>query len=98
MDVAPTRLHVGNLPPSTTAEELRRAFQDAGRRVRDVHLPVDERTGRPRGFALVDMESADEALRAIEALDGRQLEGRPLHLETAPTPRRTRFVGERWEK
>lgn len=98
MDVAPTRLYVGNLPSTTTAEELRRTFQDAGRRVRDVHLPIDDNTGHPRGFALVDMESSEEVLRAIETLDGQHLEGRPLHLETAPTPRRTRFVGERWEK
>ena len=99
MESGSARLYVGNLPPSATEEDLRDAFAGGGRQVREVRLVEDPATGRPRGFAYVEMASQAEALAALEELDGRPIEGRALHVETAPArPRRTRFVGERWER
>lgn len=92
------RLYVGNLSPATSREDLERMLATGGRRVVDVQLVCDEESGRPRGFAFVELASESEALTAIEDLDGELLDGRPLKLETAPLrPKRTRFHGERWE-
>lgn len=76
------RLHVGNLPYSTTEEELRDLFGQAGAVV-SVHLPTDRHTGRPRGFGFVEMESDAEADEAIRKLDGYTLNNRSLRVEKA---------------
>jgi len=78
-----TRLYVGNLNFTTTEDGLRAAFAADGRTVREVAIPSDRETGRPRGFAFVDMGSEDEARAAIAALDGRDLDGRSLKVNEA---------------
>ena len=93
-----TRLYVGNLAPTVTEEVLLETFSAGGWRVRTVRLVGDAGSGRPRGFAFVEMESSNEALSALEELDGKPLEGRRMRVETAPTrPHRARYVGERWK-
>ena len=77
-----TRLYVGNLSFNTGAEGLRTAFQEFGT-VTDVHLVSDRETGRSRGFAFVTMGTAEEAAKAIEGMDGRTLDGRPLRVNEA---------------
>jgi RNA recognition motif-containing protein len=77
-----TRLYVGNLSFNTTAEGVRAAFQQFGT-VSDVHLVSDRETGRSRGFAFVTMGTTDEAARAIEGMDGKTLDGRPLRVNEA---------------
>src|ERR1700748_2530467 len=72
-----TRLYVGNLSFNTNAEGVRTAFQEFGT-VSDVHLVSDRETGRSRGFAFVTMGTPEEAAKAIEGMDGRTLDGRPL--------------------
>jgi len=74
-----TRLFVGNLSFNTTEDALRMALSEGGRTVKDVHMPADRETGRPRGFAFAEMGSEAEAQAAIAALDGKQLAGRPLN-------------------
>ena len=85
-----TRLYVGNLSFNTTEDTLRKALSENGRVVKDLHLPSDRETGRPRGFAFAEMASEADAKSAIEALDGKQLDGRPLKVneaqERAPRP------------
>ena len=49
----------------------------------DVFLPLDRATGRPRGFAFVEFENADDVPRAIEELHGKELEGRSLRVDEA---------------
>lgn len=49
----------------------------------DVYLPADRATGRPRGFAFVEFASEDEAEKAIEEFDGKEMEGRPLRVNIA---------------
>jgi len=77
-----TRLYVGNLSFNTTADGVRTAFQQFGT-VSDVHLVSDRETGRSRGFAFVTMGTPEEAAKAIEGMDGRTLDGRPLRVNEA---------------
>jgi cold-inducible RNA-binding protein len=85
-----SKLYVGNLSYTTTEDSLRMAFSENGRTVREVAIPNDRETGRPRGFAFVTMGSDDDAKAAIAALDGKDLDGRSLKVneaqERAPRP------------
>ena len=78
-----TKLYVGNLNYTTTEEGLRTAFAADGRTVREVAIPNDRETGRPRGFAFVEMGSEGDAKAAIAALDGKDLDGRSLRVNEA---------------
>jgi len=73
------RIYVGNLPFSTTDDELRSLFSQYGQVV-SVNLVTDRETGRPRGFGFVEMEGADEA---ISALDRKEFGGRVLTVNEA---------------
>ncbi len=73
------RLYVGNLPFTVTEEELRQLFSQHGE-VRSVQVVTDRETGRPRGFAFVEMEDGQAA---IQALDGQELGGRSLRVNPA---------------
>jgi RNA recognition motif-containing protein len=76
------RLYVGNLPYSVTEADLRDAFAASGD-VAEVKMMLDRETGRPRGFAFVEMATDAEASRAIENLNGRDLQGRTLTVNEA---------------
>jgi RNA recognition motif-containing protein len=91
-----SKLFVGNLPYSTTEEELRELFGKAGN-IRAVTIPMDRTTERPRGFAFVEMESPAEAQRAITLCNGQMLGGRQINVNEArpPEPRAGGFGGGR---
>jgi RNA recognition motif-containing protein len=76
------RLYVGNLSYGVTEAELRETFAEAGEVV-DVKVVLDRDTGRPRGFAFVELASDGEASRAIETLNGRELQGRAMNVSEA---------------
>lgn len=76
-----TSIYVGNLPFSATEDEIRSLFEAHGH-VRSVKLITDRETGRPRGFGFVEMEGSSAAA-AIEALNGREMEGRTLRVNEA---------------
>lgn len=76
-----TRLYVGNIPYTATDEELRQFFSEFGQ-VTDVAIVTDRETGRPRGFAFVSF-ATEQAARAAEAANGRQLGGRPVIIKEA---------------
>jgi len=78
-----SKLYVGNLNFTTTEDALRNAFAADGRTVREVAIPSDRDTGRPRGFAFVTMGSDADAKAAITALDGKDLDGRSLRVNEA---------------
>ncbi len=75
-------IYVGNLSYQVTEEDLKQAFQEYGK-VNRVQLPTDRETGRPRGFAFVEMESDAEETAAIDALDGAEWMGRDLKVNKA---------------
>ncbi|MFZ1907380.1 MAG: RNA-binding protein [Steroidobacteraceae bacterium] len=85
------KIYVGNLPFTTTDEELRTLFSQHGT-VESVSLPTDRETGRPRGFAFVEMSQAD-ASKAIQSLNGKDLGGRPLRVNEAEDKPRARGGG-----
>jgi RNA recognition motif-containing protein len=78
-----TRLYVGNLSYTVTEQELREVFGEGGRHVVDVKVILDRETGRPRGFAFVEMGSQNEATQVIETLTGRDIKGRPISVSEA---------------
>ncbi len=86
-----TRLFVGNLSFDTTENDLQDAFAEHGT-VTEANLMMDRATGRPRGFAFVTMSSAEEAQKAIDALNGKSVGGRPLTVNIA-RPREERAGG-----
>jgi cold-inducible RNA-binding protein len=77
-----TRLYVGNLPYSVTELELRDLFAGLGT-VTDAKIVTDRETGRPRGFGFIEMSTEDEARKAIEELNGRDLQGRQVAVKEA---------------
>lgn len=85
------KLYVGNLSFNTTENGLHDAFSAHGT-VTEANLMVDRETGRPRGFGFVTMSSEAEAQSAIAALNGAQLDGRPLTVNIAK-PREDRSGG-----
>ncbi len=76
-----TKLYVGNLPFTATDDSVRALFAAHGT-VEKVSLIADRDTGRPRGFAFVEMANADAA-RAMQALNGTDFGGRPLKVNEA---------------
>lgn len=82
-------IFVGNLNFNTSEDELRQMFEAHGQ-VDRVSIMTDRETGRSRGFGFVEMTNAEEAERAIAALNGMQLGGRTLNVnEARPKPERT---------
>jgi RNA recognition motif-containing protein len=82
------KLYVGNLPFTSTEEELRALFGRHGS-VESVNVITDRETGRPRGFAFVEMSEPSAATDAIKALDGTQLGGRALKVNEAQDKQRS---------
>ena len=85
----PSKVFVGNLDFNTTRDEVQSLFSQVGA-VRDVFLPNDRETGRPRGFAFVEFENDEDAAKAIEKFNGYELGGRALRVNAAEDrPRRS---------
>ncbi len=86
-------IYVGNLPFTSTEDEVRTMFSQYGS-VHSVKMVSDRETGRPRGFAFVEMDGS-AADSAISALNGKEINGRPLRInearERAPRQDRHRF-------
>ena len=86
-------IYVGNLPWSTTEQELREAFEEYGE-VSSVSIITDRDTGRSRGFGFVEMPSDADARKAIDALSGAEMDGRSITVNQA-RPREDRGGGRR---
>ncbi|MGI5832177.1 MAG: RNA recognition motif domain-containing protein [Thermoguttaceae bacterium] len=76
------KLYVGNLSYQTTGERLREEFGRFGA-VKSAEVIADRETGRSKGFGFVEMPNAEEAKKAIEALNDQELDGRPLRVNEA---------------
>ncbi len=78
------RLYVGNIPYQTTEAQLRALFEEGGGQVQEVKIVIDRETGRPRGFAFVELSNGrSEAEAAVGALNGKSFGGRPLTVSEA---------------
>ncbi len=76
------KLYVGNLSFSSTEEDIRTAFERFGS-VDSVAVITDRETGRPRGFAFVEMADESAADEAIRSLDGNDFDGRNIRVNEA---------------
>jgi len=85
------KLFVGNLSFNTTENDLQDAFAAFGT-VTEANLMTDRMSGRPRGFGFVTMSSAEEAQKAIDGLNGKDLGGRAVTVNVA-RPREERSGG-----
>ncbi len=89
------KIYVGGLPFSTTEGQLEEMFKTHGT-VESARVITDKFTGKSRGFGFVEMSSGGEAQKAIEALNGTDLEGRSLTVnEAKPQEKRSGFGDSR---
>jgi|SRR5437667_1887364 RNA recognition motif-containing protein len=86
-----TKLFVGNLSFNTTENDLQDAFAAHGTVV-EANLMMDRMTGKPRGFGFITMSTPEEAQKAIDSLNGTELDGRALTVNIA-RPREERPGG-----
>lgn len=77
-----TKLFVGSLAWTTNDEGLKKFFESAGTVV-SANVITDRETGRSRGFGFVEMSSDDEAKKAIDELNGKDLDGRAIVVNAA---------------
>lgn len=82
----PKKLYVGNLPFSTSEEEIKSMFAPYGEIV-DVKLITDRYSGRSKGFAFVEFATEDQARAAVEALHDTDMGGRKMAVNIAKPPR-----------
>ena len=76
------RIYCGNLSFQSSQDDVRALFEAHGE-VTDVHMVMDRETGRPRGFAFVEMATDGDAQAAIKAMNGVQMDGRALRVNEA---------------
>jgi len=75
-------IYIGNLSFNTTEDQLRQAFESFGE-VSSVNIITDKFSGKPRGFAFVEMSNQDEANAAITGLNGQDMDGREMNVNEA---------------
>lgn len=89
------KVYVGGLPYATGDKQLEELFAQHGT-VESARVITDKFTGRSKGFGFVEMASSAEAQNAIQALNGREYDGRSLTVnEARPQERRSSFGGDR---
>jgi len=76
------KLYVGNLPYNVTADDLKNQFSQAGS-VESATVITDKMSGRSKGFGFVEMATDEEAAKAIELFNGKEMEGRALTVNEA---------------
>ncbi len=76
------KLHIGNLSYNATEEDLKEVFSTVGT-CESVAVIMDRATGQSRGFGFVEMSSDEEAQRAVEELNGREVRGRAIKVSEA---------------
>lgn len=87
------KLYVGSLPYSVTEDELRELFSAFGP-IESVRIITDKFTGQSKGFGFVEMANGEDAKKAVEGMNGKQLNGRTLIVNDArPEQRRERSFG-----
>jgi len=88
-------IYVGNLAYATTDDGLRAEFEKYGA-VSSARVCTDRISGRSKGFGFVEMPNDEEANKAIDALNGKDIDGRPLRVnQSQPKPPREERGGDR---
>jgi len=87
------KLYVGGLSFQTTDESLKDFFSKAGT-VNSAKVIIDRMTGKSRGFGFIEMSSEEEADKAIETLNGKELDGRTLKIDKAKPMQERRPRGD----
>ncbi len=80
------KLYVGNLPYSVDEDSLKEIFSEF--EVSEAKLIIDRDSGRSKGFGFVEIESDEDATRAIEELNGKEIEGRKIIVNEARPPKK----------
>ncbi|NQT28069.1 MAG: RNA-binding protein [Candidatus Omnitrophica bacterium] len=88
------KIYVGNLEYSVDDAALKSFIESKGLQTKDVKVISDKYTGRSKGFGFVAFETDQELQKAIEALDGQDLNGRDLKVNKARPPKKD-FDSER---
>ena len=88
-----TNLYVGNLSYDTTEDTLRALFAEFGE-VESARVITDRYSGRSKGFGFVEMSAAEDAQKAVEALNGKSVDGREIRVDKAKP--RTERPRPRW--
>ena len=81
------KLYVGGIAYRTTQEALRETFEAAGA-VASASIIMDRETGRSKGFGFVEMETDEDALKAVEMFNGKEIDGRRVTVNEARPPER----------
>ncbi len=77
------KLYIGNCQFEVDEEKLRQFVEEAGIQVSSVRIIRDRYTDKSRGFGFVELAGSEDVNKAIEALNGKELEGRPLRVNEA---------------
>jgi cold-inducible RNA-binding protein len=85
------KIYAGNLSYSVTSEDLRTTFEEFGT-VDSAEVVMDRDTNRSKGFGFTEMSNAEEATAAINALNGKDMDGRSLNVSEA-RPKKTESRG-----
>ena len=88
-------IYVGNLSYDAYEDDVRKLFEEYGN-VESVKIITDTYTGKSKGFGFVEMPNDEEARKAMESLDGKELSGRPLKVNQARPKKERRSRQSRW--
>lgn len=86
------KLYVGGLSYSTTDDSLKAAFSEAGT-VESANVILDRMSGRSRGFGFVEMSTEEEAQKAIDMFDGKEVDGRKVNVNESRPQEKKSFGG-----
>jgi RNA recognition motif-containing protein len=89
------KIYIGNLNYDTTEDEIRGILEEQGLTPTQINLISDKYTGRPKGFGFVEFETEEQTQKAIELLNGKEVNGRTLKVSQAQKrePRQNNFGG-----
>lgn len=77
------RLYIGNLPYDIDENRLLQIFQEWGFTPSRPHVVIDRDTGRPKGFAFIELATQDEAQNAVAQMNGQNIDGRAVKIDHA---------------
>jgi len=91
------RLYVGSLSYDTTEDSLKDLFAGAGT-VNSVTIIIDKISGRSKGFGFVEMATEEEANKAVEMFNGKELDGRNIIVDKARPMKKRNFSGRKFSR